>query len=185
MKYLFVLFTFTLICLNLNAQNYNDVKQVEFEFGLGVISSNKYDGASAKMGVNLFMEARLNVADTPFDVGLQATSGYFEREDNKYELKQEISSNGLISFVDYNFRKWKNIAAFTGLGVGLAAVDNTYISEGTNSNDISDRSFVLNPRMGVEVYNHLRITAEYKLMNSGYSFAGINVGIVLGGGYHK
>jgi hypothetical protein len=50
MKYLFVLFLFTLISLNLNAQNYNIVKQIEFEFGLGIISSNKYDGASAKMG---------------------------------------------------------------------------------------------------------------------------------------
>ena len=185
MKHLFVQFTFALICLNMNAQNYNNVKPAEFEFGLGVISSNKYDGALAKTGVNLFMEARLNVADTPFDVGLQATSGYFEREDDKYELEQKISSNGLISFVDYNFRKWKDIAAFTGLGIGLAAIDNTYISEGVTSNDVSDRSFVLNPRMGVELYNHFRITAEYKLMNSGYSFTGINMGIVLGGGYQK
>jgi len=185
MKHLFVLFTFTLIFLNLNAQNYNNVKPVEFEFGFGIISSNKYDGASAKIGVNLFMETRLNIANTPFDVGLQAMAGYFEREDKRYELEQEINNGGLVTFVDYNFRKWKNIAVFSGLGIGLAAIDSKYISEGVTSNDISDRSFVLNPRMGVEVYNHFRITAEYKLMNSGYSFTGFNVGIVLGGGYQK
>jgi len=185
MKCLGVLFIVTLIALNLSAQDYNIVEQIEFEFGSGIISSNKYDGASAKMGVNLFMETRLNVVNTPFDIGLQAMTGYFEREDDKYELEQEINNGGLVTFVDYNFREWKNIAVFSGLGIGLAAIDNRYISEGVTSNDISDCSFILNPRMGVEVYNHFRITAEYKLMNSGYSFAGINVGIVLGGGYHK
>jgi hypothetical protein len=43
----------------------------------------------------------------PFRLGLQAMSGYFEREDDKYELKQEINTGGLVSFVDYNFREWK------------------------------------------------------------------------------
>jgi hypothetical protein len=193
MKRLFALFLFTLVSLNLKAQNYNNVKQVEFEIGLGFITGHSYDGSSANIGGGFFLETRLNVINTPFDVGLQVMAPSFDRDENRYGKEQKIDNPGiLVTFVDYNFRKWKNTAAFVGLGIGRAPVDITDTWRDTETgkvksiSDYNDRSFVFNPRMGIEVYNHFRITAEYKLMNyRAYSFIGINAGIVLGGGCRK
>lgn len=189
MKKYVVLIVLTMVSFGLNAQNYNDVKRVEFEIGGGFITGTKIDGGIPQIGMQLFAETRLNVTGTPFDVGLQASFGYFNRKENMFGYETDVRNRGtLVTFVDYNFRKWKRTALFGGLGIGMSAVNYEYswIDEETdrrNHDTAFDRSFVVNPRIGVELWNHLRITAEYKLMKREYSYFGLNIGGVFGGGY--
>ncbi len=172
-----------------NAQNNTNVRRVEFEIGTGVIMGHKIDGTTSEGGMQLFFETRLNLDNTPFDVGLQALFGYVNRQGDIYGRDHETRYQGLMAtFVDYNYRRWKRVALFGGIGVGFAAVnhDISWVESGRiTSALVYDRSFVLNPRIGVELFNHLRFTLEYKLMKREYSFFGLSIGGVFGGGYKK
>lgn len=46
-----------------------------------------------------------------------------------------------------------------------------------------DNTHVFCPRVGVEFINRIRLTAEYRIMKKEYSFFGLNLGVVFGGGY--
>lgn len=187
MKKLLVLSLLFFVSRSVPAQNYNHVRRMEFEVGMGVSKAHKIDGAAAKAGMQLYLETRMNVVDTPFDVGLQIMLGAFDRKPNYAEYEQTIRYRGIMSFgADYNLRRWKHVAPFVGIGLGMAFVDNTYspYKSASRREEITDydRSVVFNPRIGVELFSHLRITAEYKWMKKDYSFFGFNVGFVFGGG---
>lgn len=174
-----------------NAQN-NNVRRVEFEIGAGFNKGAEINGAKADLGIYMFMEARLNVIETPFDVGLQTMITAISRGEDIYGRDYIARFRGsLTTFVDYNFRRWKNIAPFVGLGIGFTGVNGEYswsapeLGSGRDSAIVFDRSFILNPRIGVEFFDHLRITFEYKLMRREYSYFGISIGGVLGGGQKK
>ena len=80
MKKLLVLSLLFFVSWSVPAQNYNHVRRMEFEVGMGVSKAHKIDGAAAKAGMQLYLETRMNVVDTPFDVGLQIMLGAFDRK---------------------------------------------------------------------------------------------------------
>ncbi len=164
---------------------------MEYEAGIGVNKAHKINGAVAEAGLQLYLETRRNIIDTPFDVGVQAMLGSFDRKPDYALYEHTIRYRGTLVFLtDYNLRKWKRVQPFVGLGIGMSFVDDTYARY---EPDLSrrmeqtsyDRSFVFNPRIGVELFSHLRATAEYRWMKKGYSYFGFNVGFVLGGGLRK
>ncbi len=168
------------------AQNNNDFKGFEFEAAAGLIFAGAdghydYDGP----GLQLMLEARHNLRDSNFDLAWQLSMGAFFRESSSATIKINNKST-LMTFTDYNLRKHRNITPFVGLGVGLAFVDYGYEAKGVDGHiqDYTsyDRHAVLTPRIGVEFYNRLRLTAEYRVMNKSYSHFGLNVGVVFGGG---
>lgn len=188
-KYVLVIFLM-FVSLGLYAQN-NNVKQLEFEIGGGFNLGGKIYNGSSKIGMQIFFEPRLNIANSPFDVGLQAALGYFDRNEDSFGRANTVRHRGmLVTFVDYNYRKWNNVALFGGLGVGFSAVnyESSWIDSSTGrrtKDTVFDRSFVVNPRVGIELWNHLRFTLEYKLMKKEYSYVALNVGFTFGGGYRK
>lgn len=160
---------------------------MEYEIGIGIIKGHKINEAAAKVGGQLHLEIRTNIVETPFDVGVQATLSRFDRESDYAQYEHTIQNRGTLIFMsDYNLRKWKHVQPFFGLGVGMAFVDHTY-SRPDIRDDMTyfDRSFVFNPRIGVELFSHFRITAEYKWMRKEYSHFGVNIGLVLNGGRKK
>jgi hypothetical protein len=95
----------------------------------------------------------------------------------------------LVTFVDHNWRGWRRVSLFAGAGVGMSAVDWEFYEyrsdlERAVWDTYRDRSFVFNPRVGAEFFNRVRLTVEYKWMvtASEYSFFGLTVGGVFGGG---
>lgn len=79
---------------------------------------SKIDGGASRIGMQLFVKTRLSIANTPFDAGLQAMLGYFDRKEDIYGR---------------------------------------------------DHLLVVNFRIGVEFFNNVGITLEYKLMQKEYS----------------
>ena len=56
---------------SVNAQDVNNVKFFEFEAGTGVMMGSKASYKSVNPGILFFAEGRLNLKDSPFDLGLQ------------------------------------------------------------------------------------------------------------------
>lgn len=156
----------------------NNVRRIEVEAGGGFIYAGSYAGNQAKPGMVLFVEARHNFPMTPFDVSLQAVTGSFSRKDDNLAVNLNI---GGIFFADWNWRPGRAASPFIGLGIGAAAVE----SMGISSGHMQEAAFVLNPRIGIELFEHLRITLEYKRTRPYCSFLGLNVGFAFGGGSKK
>lgn len=173
------------IAPSLWSQNRTDVRAFEFEIGTGFTKGVNYIGMKGDVGIQFLMEARLNLKESPFDIGMQFSLGGFTRKGaSRYIYDYTISPRPLITFVDYNYRKWKNVSLFGGLGIGMAAVYYKYESmypEGFDDK-VQDWSFVANPRIGAEFFDHIRLTFDYKLLRQEYSFWGLTVGFVFGGG---
>lgn len=153
----------------------DNVRRIEIEAGGGFIYAGNYAGNRAKPGMILFIEARHNFTGTPFDVSLQAVTGTFNRKDDNLAINLNI---GGIFFADWNWRPGRKAAPFIGLGIGAAGVE----SMGISSGHTQEAAFVLNPRAGIELFEHLRITIEYKRIRPYCSFIGLNVGFAFGGG---
>lgn len=153
----------------------NNVRRIEVEAGGGFIYAGSYAGNRAKPGMVLFVEARHNFPMTPFDVSLQAVTGSFSRKDDNLAVNLNV---GGVIFADWNWRPGRAAAPFIGLGIGAAAIE----SMGISSGHLQEAAFVLNPRIGIELFGHLRITLEYKRIRPYCSFLGLNVGFAFGGG---
>lgn len=122
---------------------------------------------SESIGFNGLHEGRINFKNSPFDAGLQLSSGLFFGE-VPAGFFAAITS---MIYTDYNYRM-KNVAAFGGLGAGY------YVTYATDS-------FVFGPRIGVELFSHLRFTFDYKIINRDLSYGSVNIGVVFGGGRKK
>ena len=158
-----------------------EIRAVEFEIGGGFVFGNYMQDFVNDGGLSLFIETRYNIPELPFDIGLQASVSGYGGNNNGYDVTNRGS---LITFVDYNFRYFKKIDFFAGLGVGMGMIDYEYMF-GDRKDVSHNRTFVVNPRVGIELFHHLRITAEYKWMDLYYSYFGINIGVPIGGGVRK
>ena len=172
-------------CIAAMAQN-NQVKPFEFELGAGVTAGSKYNMDKVAPGPNFFLESRYNLPTSPWDFALQLSmGGAWRKQDDK--LYSGSNKFGLTAFSDYNFRKWNNVAPFIGLGVGRTAIQTTSPATAIDGSSSTLKTeypaFILNPRVGVELFDHVRLTAEYKYtFDVPSSYFALNLGIAFGGG---
>lgn len=159
----------------------------EFEVAIGGISGLKNDfGAYPRIGGQILFEYRYNIPGNNLSLGTQCSLGYFNRIDYNIDRRYKISNKGsMVTYLDYNFRLKERVSIFTGIGVGLAAIDYEYpqwISDNTYEQEyLFSRSAVVTPRVGVEFLKRLRLTVEYRLMRKDYSYFGVNLGFSIGG----
>ena len=99
----------------------NAVKPFEFEIGAGMTIGNKYGMDKVVPGHNAFMEARVNLFETSWDLGIQASFGATAKKKGG-QLYHEINRFGIAVFTDYNFRNYGRVAPFLGLGIGRASI---------------------------------------------------------------
>jgi hypothetical protein len=170
------------------AQDANNVKSFEFEAGTGVMMGSKASYESVNPGMPLFAECRLNLKDSPFDLGLQLSVGQFSREfqDHTYSLRDRLSP---ILYCDYNIRNESVFSPFFGIGLGEGNFEIEYPYYPTVTSNIpveaslNAHKFILSPRIGIEVFNHLRLTLEYRLaFDKNYNFGALKLGYAFGGG---
>lgn len=165
------------------------VKPFEFEVGAGMTLGSKYGLDKAVPGPNAYMEARINLFDTPWDLGVQTSFGAAFRKQNN-QLYDATNKFGISVFTDYNFRNKGLAAPFVGIGVGRTAIASSYPGVGTDDVTTTIKNiqpvFILNPRIGVELFDHLRLSAEYKFtFQRESSYMAINLGYSFGGGRKK
>lgn len=140
-------------------------------------------------GAAFYAEARYNVQLLPLDVGVQVGGTIFHREsDHAGQLK--FRSWNVMAVADYNFRRQRNVSFFAGAGVGYAFLDNSapVVFDDTQSNwggfstGSRSGSLCFMPRIGVELFHHLRVTFDYKLQERANRHFGLSLGVVFGGG---
>jgi hypothetical protein len=169
--------------------DYGDVRSFEGEVGFGVTAGGRARGVSVTPGLSLFAEVRYNIPKSPFDVGLQGYLGSFDRDNvviagNSFDM--HIMPRLLTVYGDYNFRKWKRVSLFGGVGAGYAYVINQRNATGHSfGKTLRERFFAFSPRIGAEFFNHIRLTLDYKLISKDYSCFGANLSFVFGGGMQK
>ena len=165
------------------------VKPFEFEIGAGMSVGNKYGLDKAVPGPNFYMEVRINLNDTPWDLGVQTSLGAACRKQND-QIYNATNKFGITVFADYNFRNCGAASPFIGLGLGRTAVASSYPgvgADGTVTTINNTRpALILNPRVGVELYDHLRLSAEYKFtFQRESSYVAVNLGYSFGGARKK
>lgn len=194
-KNLFTMFLVSgmlLASVNAKAENDTDFRRFEFEVGAGMTMGARNGFDKANPGIKMFLEARTNLKDSPLDLGFQISVTNHEKKsgDSRYSFRELF---GLTTFADWNFRCWKNIAPFAGIGVGMSMVEQSSNNEGTVIFGGGGAGASVAPRIGAEFFNHIRLTAEYKVFYKGNGditgkcsnhFA-LTLGYAFGGGKRK
>ena len=193
----------TLICLlalfwawALHAQNNAstlEVRRIEGEIGLGLVfATGKLQFDRVNTGATGHIELRYNLRRQPIDVGVQVSGAIFHRES---DMAGRLKFRGwnLLAVSDYNYRRGRRVSLFGGLGLGYASIinsapitfDNTQPHWGRISTGDKTGSFCVMPRIGVEFFNHLRLTLDYKWQEKANCHFSLTLGGVFGGGRKK
>lgn len=180
-----LLILFCLCCTVVVRGQVIDVQRVEGELnvGLGTSVGNFQDGKH-RIGPDLGLELRYNIPQSKFDVGLLAnlTTSVFDFDsrpgfDGQWDLTQSNRSVNLMLVGDYNFNQGSRVNPYVGLGLGASfydvVEDKVYPQSGTG--------FIFRPRVGIELFHHLRIGAFLSVIRTGYTNFGISIGGVIGG----
>lgn len=158
-----------------SAQEVTSVKPFEVEISAGgTYGIGKYVGKN-QIGPAFAIEGRYNFPQYPIDLGLELYGGSTARKYEGSNLSNRLLS--VSAYSDYNFMRGKKFSPFIGVGVGIASCK---VVQGNYGNDAVKAIFT--PRIGIEMFNHFRVTAYTKLGYKGYNNLGISVGYAFGGG---
>ena len=173
-----ILFVIALCLLALPSKAQEPVRSVEYEIGFG-------GGVATRLGKSggafeFKMELRCNLPNSHWDLGMYFAAGGTDEGAPYNELNHthldEITTY-MLPVIDYNWRRGKKISYFIGGGMGM------YTSR---INDNTDAGLSIMPRAGVEFFNRLRLTADYKWNIQGlYNYLTFSAGFVFGGGKKK
>lgn len=180
-KSFFLAALFAMSAANANAQNSYDrpVKAFEFEPFVGVTYGLAGNVGSHLVGPALGFEARYNLNCLPVDVGTQL---YMGSAVSKYAGGTlSFRTFSFMSVCDYNFLLGEKVSPFVGIGLGLNSYD---IVQGNYPNDKTDHTMGvgLMPRVGVELFRHVRVTLNAHIGKAKYNTIGLSVGYAFGGG---
>lgn len=163
--------------------NHSIVQMLEGEVRAGFTTPlGGYHTGKSQISASLGLEGRYNFKGTPWDCGLMldlstAYRGYnhlYEEGNDRWQSNRTLA---LALTGDYNFRQGKKVNPFIGTGIGVAfndvVGDKYFPSKGT--------SMYFAPRAGVELFYHLRISAQFNLCRKGYNNMSVNLSFVLGG----
>ena len=150
----------------------------EANFG-AALPADKYHVARGKGGLTMGLSMRYNIPETRFDCGITADfTGVirdFERNPHTYQQTNRILSLALTGA--YNFRQGKKVNPFAGIGIGVGFYDTV----GDRIYDVSGTGAVFIPKVGVELWSHLRVFASAHIIRKGFNSIDIGLAVVLGG----
>ena len=114
------------------------------------------------------LEARYNFIK-PWDIGAKASMDY--------------GGSQVCVVGDYNFARNRDCSLFCGVGIGVAGVD--YLDDRNLPDDClreSQACFYAMPRVGVELFQHLRLIASLNTYNMRAANLVLSIGVAFGGG---
>ena len=148
-----------------------EVRRIEGGISLGAsfFEDNYYDSAAGEIGLLLSLELRYNFRRVPMDVGVMSImdlrGGDCELCNGSWE-----GDHTFLVVSDYNFRRGSKVSYFVGAGVG------TTIYDGDTA------KLCLMPRVGMEFFYRMRLTAAYMVGPNSKNTFNLSLGIVIGGG---
>ena len=168
-----------------------EVRRFEGEIGIGLINGvNKLTLDGCDAGPRLYAELRYNLHALPIDVGLQFSSAYFHRDAESQADRLQTKSCNIMAVADYNIFRGRKISFFAGAGVGCGILNLTAPITITRPDERwsgytsgeGKAKFSVMPRIGVEFFNHLRLTLFYTGEEKANNHYGLSIGGVFGGG---
>ncbi len=159
-----------------------------------------------KLGGGMYYEARYHIGQTPFNVGLYASlntaprrySSAFEQElldesdapIGRVTLTHKggirYGSGNVMATINYDVMLGRRCEAFVGAGIGICNyVDNRHWMPTPDQSYLSDTeyrgsgiSLSVMPRVGIQLFEHLRLTAGYKFQEKANRHAFVSIGLV-------
>lgn len=181
----------TLMCCATSFAQRVDVRRFEGEIGVGLVNGvNSFVLDDCSVGPRIYGELRYNFHTLPIDVGLQASGSFFHREADSQAERLKSKSFNVMAVADYNFFRGRTISLFAGVGVGLGVLEMSYpisIKEsnahwaGYSTGEGKNKP-CFSPRIGVELFNHLRLSVHYVVEERANNHIGFSIGGVIGGG---
>lgn len=181
----FLLAAIAIMCCGL-AKAQLKINDFRAEIGGSLIYSvTPIQHSTTKPSGGFFIEARYNPRKSPVDVGFHFGSGSFRRQWDSsdtirysYTRSTKYTFSNYLVVCDYNFRQGKDISYFAGLGLGFSHRKIVETSPRFLEQPVqSSNSFCGAPRIGVEFFRIVRLTASYKMMKSNSSYALLYDGI--------
>lgn len=133
-------------------------------------------------GLNLGVEIRKYLPESPLSVGVDifCSTAARKRTDPDGDSHNSQRMAGIAAVVDYNTQRHGPASFFAGAGVGLVQ-RNTIRSGIDNGIGICPTyAPVVSPRVGVELWNHLRLTAEARITQRDYNVLAFRIGYSFG-----
>ena len=162
----FTILIIAIVCgANLFAQTKErEVRRFEVEPHIGIASTS-----FLTMGI----EYRYNFNQRPWDVGLNSAL--------------DFNGGRIIAVGDYNFARNKNCSFFVGAGAGWANttimnIDEAIEQYGDSCCASSQDCLCFSPRIGLELFRHLRLTATVNTYNFKEAEFILSLGVAIGGG---
>lgn len=179
-KYILPLILFYVCSLTCLAQ---DIQKFEGEANVGLtFPLSDYHHGRKLLGPEFGLEVRYNIPHTKWDYGLllnvsTAVYKYEETPKTDWYWEQSNRSVNILLVGDYNFNQGAKFNPYIGAGIGISfyeAINEVlYKSSGT--------TFVFRPRIGIELFRHLRIGMLLTINRTGYNNIGLSLGAVIGG----
>ena len=170
-RLLFVLFALLPMC---SFAQEVEVRRVEGSISLGVsfFEDSFYESTAGEIGLLSSVELRYNLRNVPMDVGIMSVvdirGGDCELCNGSWE-----GDLSFLAVTDYNFRRGKRVSYFAGVGVGA-----TFYNADTTK-------LCVMPRVGMEFFNHLRLTMAYMAGPNAKNTLNLTLGVAIGGGRKK
>jgi opacity protein-like surface antigen len=179
-KHIYFVVLYILCALSCIAQN---IQKFEGEATIGfTVPLGNYHNGEKMVGPDFGLELRHNIPHTPWDCGvlLNATTAVYKYDEvpkTEWYREQSNRSVSVILMGDYNFKQGSKFNPYIGVGLGISSYEAInevmYKSSGT--------SFIFRPRVGIELFRHLRVGMFSSISRAGYHNMGISIGVVIGG----
>lgn len=167
------------------AQEAREAGKFEGEIGAGIPFLGKKYGGTFEPGWAAYAEGRYNFRSIPVDIGLKFQTGEFYRTWDRAAFNGDYRFYTASVVSHYNFRRTKNVSPFVGCGVGVSVFTAHYYDFEVIDCKEHDFAACIAPRIGIEFFHHVRLSAAYLLMNKQYGNMEVSIGVVLGGGRRK
>jgi opacity protein-like surface antigen len=159
-----------------------EVQKFEGEINVGLTCPiGNFHNGEKQVGPEIGVEFRYDMPDTKWDFGalLNMTTTVYRYYDTNSDWYWDQSNRGLnlVALADYNFKQGSKFNPYVGLGVGLSAYDTVHEIKYDNSGV----SFIVRPRVGIEMFTRVRLAAFASLSRVGYNSVGFTIGYVFGG----
>lgn len=152
--------------------------ELDFSVGLATAAKDMPIYGPSREGVDAAIELRYNFAAAPVDLGLGVSlcSMYRGTSIGNVIRSYKFVSENLLVTTDYNFFQGRMVSPFVGFGMGVAW------SDVNADNSPHGAHFAFMPRVGVELWRHVRVTVAYKAFEKANNHLTISLGYAFGGG---
>ena len=159
------------------------VQLLEGEIRAGyTLPVGSYHSGKPEISMCLGLEGRYNIPRTAWDGGVMlelssARRKYCFQEDKRSNIWQGNRTLAFALTGAYNLRQGHKMNPFVGIGVGVGVHDivgdDVFPSHGASG--------FFSPRIGIEMFHHIRFSLATNLSRKGYNNLALSIGIVLGG----